>query len=632
MADTTDDEREEELSSIAAIFPELALDPQNPFKASIDLAVAPSSPLAVTFPPAVDGAPPTSLPTPPASDNEGPFSVAGVPKAPVNEIHRLSYLPPLRLQVTLPDGYPAEKPPHFDISTSPTWLPDTTLKKLVDEGPVLWEEYGRGQVVFAYIDFLQQAAERCFDLVGDEGAIIEAAEEMKIPLLDYDIKAKREKFEKETFDCGVCLEPKKGTVCHRLMRCGHVFCVSCLQDFYTNCIKEGDVSAVKCLDPTCGKEDRKNGNKKKSERTINPGELLQIPIEPDMVKRYVEMKRKKKLEADKDTVYCPRKWCQGPARSKKYPKITDLSQLVDSDSEGEDESGSPPRDRVEEQMRGSKSGDRLAVCEDCEYAFCRVCLAGWHGEFIRCYPRNATELTEEEQASYDYLRLHTSQCPTCSSPCQKTHGCNHMCCFQCRTHFCYLCGAWLDPNNPYQHFNNKKTDCYMRLWELEEGDEGNGGARFEGARGWEAAIAAANEADAHAVQAAENPAAPPAPNQNNPAMPPAPMPPRADVDPPLIVAMNQLRVAGPQDQRRPHPNQNNRDANANQARRAGRPAGGDGADGAGGRHVRFHGNARVGQDDALQRFLAAARADEEDGWDSDELDDNGDGAWEIPER
>lgn len=172
----------------------------------------------------------------------------------------------------------------------------------------------------------------------------------------------------------------------------------------------------------------------------------------------------------------------------------------------------------------------------------------------------------------------------------------------------------------------------MRLWELEEGDEGNGGARFEGARGWEAAIAAANEADAHAVQAAENPAAPPAPNQNNPAMPPAPMPPRADVDPPLIVAMNQLRVAAPQDQRHPHPNQNNRNANANQARRARLPAGGDGADGAGGRHVRFHGNARVGQDDALQRFLAAAQADEEDGWDSDELDDNGDEAWEIPER
>ncbi|KAH7058850.1 E3 ubiquitin-protein ligase RNF14 [Macrophomina phaseolina] len=632
MADATDDEREEELSSIAAIFPELALDSQNPFKASIDLPVAPSSPLAVTFPPTVDGAPPTPLPTPPASDNEGALPTDMPLKASVQETHHLSYLPPLRLQITLPDGYPAEKPPHFRLSTNPTWLPDTTLKKLVDEGPALWEEYGHGQVVFAYIDFLQQSAERCFDLVGDGGAKIEVAEDMKIPLLDYDTKAKRERFERETFDCGVCLEPKKGTVCYRLMRCGHVFCVACLQDFYTNCIKEGDVSAVKCLDPTCGKEDKKSGKKKKAERTISPGELLQIPIEPDMVKRYVEMKRKKKLEADKDTVYCPRKWCQGPARSKKYPKITDLSQLVDSDSEDEDESGVPPRDRVEEQMRGSKSGDRLAVCEDCEYAFCRVCLAGWHGEFVRCYPRNATELTEEEQASYDYLRLHTSQCPTCSSPCQKTHGCNHMCCFQCRTHFCYLCSAWLDPSNPYQHFNNKKTECFMRLWELEEGDEGNGDGRFQGARGWEAAIAAANEADAHAIQAAENAAVPaPAPLPDNAAMPPAPMPPRADVDPQLVMAINQLRVGPPQDQRRPQ-DQNNRNVNANQARRARLPAGGADANAAGGRRVRLHGNARIGQEDALQRFLAAAQADEEDDWDSDELGEEGDEAWAIPER
>ncbi|OJD36434.1 ring finger protein [Diplodia corticola] len=683
MADSTDDEREEELSSIAAIFPELALDPANAFKASIDLTVAPSVPLAVTFPQAVDGALPKSLPTPPSSDNEE-HAPPAPPKPPAHEIHCLSYLPPLRLQVTLPNGYPAHHPPQFDLSTSPKWLPDAALNKLIDEGPALWEEYGRGQIVFAYIDFLQQAAERCFDLVGDDGAVIEVAEDMKISLLDYDIKAKRERFEQETFDCGVCLEPKKGTVCHRLMRCGHVFCVACLQDFYTNCIREGDVSSVRCMDPSCGKEDRK---KKKSERTVSPGELLQIPIEQDMVKRYVEMKRKKKLEADKDTVYCPRKWCQGPARSKKYPKITDLTQLVESDSEGEDESGTPPRDRVEEQMRGSKSGDRLAVCEDCEYAFCRVCLAGWHGEFVRCYPRSSTELTEEEQASYDYLRMHTSQCPTCSSPCQKTHGCNHMCCFQCRTHFCYLCGAWLAPDNPYQHFNNKNTGCYMRLWELEEGDEGNANnnnadrpVRFDGARGWEAAIAAANEADARDVQAAENAAAAAPGDQQNHAAPAAlplvPMPPRAangpplvvDVNqlPPLVVEMDRLRIAAVAQRgqhqyhppRRAHPNQhndnnnnNNNNNNANnQAAAAPRnhhhhrlPAGGPEANGAAGRHVRFRGNARVdgGQDqqqavrhadDALQRFLAAAQADEEDDWDSDELDGDGDEAWVIPER
>lgn len=58
-------------------------------------------------------------------------------------------------------------------------------------------------------------------------------------------------------------------------------------------------------------------------------------------------------------------------------------------------------------------------------------------------------------------------------------------CYKCQTHFCYLCSAWLDPLNPYQHFNHlpngRVTSCYMRLWELEEGDE-NGQNVFAGGR------------------------------------------------------------------------------------------------------------------------------------------------------
>ncbi|KAF2084394.1 RWD-domain-containing protein [Saccharata proteae CBS 121410] len=471
-----EDERAEELSSIAAIFPELALDSDNPFAASIDLPIAPATPLPVVFPCPIDGAPPppNSLPTPPTSDSEGQGQ-----RYVSKHVHNLSYLPPLRLHVNLPHGYPAEAPPCFELSTSPNWLPDHILRKLEDEGKALWEEYGRMQVVFAYIDLVQQAGERAFDLTSDDSAALEIPEELKVALLDFDLKTKRAKFEQETFDCGICLEPKKGSVCYRMLRCSHVFCVACLQDFYNNCIKEGDVASVKCLDPTCGKEAglAVHARKKQSKRTLNPSELLQIPLEKSTVQRYAELKRKKKLESDKSTVYCPRKWCQGPARSKKYPKITDLSTVADSDSESDNETPPEPRDKVSEQLRGSKSDERLAVCEDCNYAFCRTCLAGWHGDIVRCWPRSATELSAEEQASYDYMRLNTSQCPTCSVPCQKTQGCNHMSCFQCRTHFCYLCSAWLDPANPYQHFNTKDTQCYMRLWELEEGDEGNGNAR-----------------------------------------------------------------------------------------------------------------------------------------------------------
>lgn len=75
-------------------------------------------------------------------------------------------------------------------------------------------------------------------------------------------------------------------------------------------------------------------------------------------------------------------------------------------------------------------------------------------------------------------------------------------CYRCNSHFCYLCSAWLDPANPYQHYNElpggKRTSCYMRLWELEEGDE-NGQNLFAGGRG------AAMEDGAHVPHAPQAP-------------------------------------------------------------------------------------------------------------------------------
>jgi E3 ubiquitin-protein ligase RNF14 len=58
---------------------------------------------------------------------------------------------------------------------------------------------------------------------------------------------------------------------------------------------------------------------------------------------------------------------------------------------------------------------------------------------------------------------------------------------------------WLDPQNPYQHFNAPGKPCYQRLWELEEGDNADGNVQFVGGvRGWEAEAIAAAAAEADA--------------------------------------------------------------------------------------------------------------------------------------
>ncbi|KUJ11425.1 RWD-domain-containing protein [Mollisia scopiformis] len=637
-----EDERGVEMECIAAIFPEIVFDSDNPFSATIELPVHPTSSVKVNFPASADGL----LLTPPLSVTSGQEGDQSITEPANNvESHNLSYLPSLELRITLPEGYPEEKPAQFQLSTNPAWLSRSYLDELQEHGNHMWEEAGRSLVVYGYMDYLQQAAENAFGFA-EKGRTLEIPQDFKISLLDYDIKETQAAFEKETFDCGICLDPKKGTVCHRMIDCGHVFCVQCLQEFYNNAITEGDLATVRCLAPDCAKKraEARGGKKvRKSKIQLSPSELLQIPLEHEIVARYVKLKHKAELESDKNTIYCPRKWCQGAARSKKHRKPDGLEDTAES----EDDSDNEESGKLEQFVAGR---DLLSVCEDCSYAFCSRCYQGWHGEFFSCAPKtNTGELTEEDKASLEYMKLHTTPCPTCAAPAQKTHGCNHMICFKCHSHFCYLCSAWLSPSNPYKHYNEEKTSCYMRLWELEGGDGDDVGIGYAGGvrpveippdpqeREIEVAVAADivnNELrDIPEIVEPGDEDEPPEPRPeiqregplvlriNQPLPPPAPAvpdpPPAANVrnrpqrqQQPNRRVNNPAPVRGGLNRRRePHQRQQIRDAQAQ-------------AQGA------------AEQEEANQRwvrmFVQMAMNDEEDQLDSDDEDDAA--AWEIPVR
>lgn len=172
----------------------------------------------------------------------------------------------------------------------------------------------------------------------------------------------------------------------------------------------------------------------------------------------------------------------------------------------------------------------------------------------------------------------------------------------------------------------------MRLWELEEGDDGDGRVRFDGVRGAEAAAQAAQEAQMQEIVAAGGDNAAQAldnqpgfgiiegdmrvdlaaENGGNPedVLPPAPDPPAA----PTLAGAG----AAPH---LPHPQHVARRGNVDDVHVI-RPARGlrDG-----GIAVREEPN-RIG----LQRFLQMVRDDEEDEWDSDELDED-DEDFDIPD-
>ncbi|KAI6917835.1 hypothetical protein KC355_g17512, partial [Hortaea werneckii] len=202
MATVEDDERIEELGSLEAIYPELVSD-HITFTASLELAVAPSKPLAVSFLPA-------------ATSGQCDFAQPEILRIEEQKV-QLSHLPPLYLQITLPTGYPADSPPQVKLSSKHNWLPKGKLEELSEQAAKDWEEYGHCQIVFLYIDFLQQAADRGFEL--DDSSPVRCLvlpTGLKSGLLRFDEETKLEVFRQGTYDCGICLEPKKGSSCWKM--------------------------------------------------------------------------------------------------------------------------------------------------------------------------------------------------------------------------------------------------------------------------------------------------------------------------------------------------------------------------------------------------------------------------------
>lgn len=179
-----DDERTMELSALQAIFPELVIDEKQPFTATLELPVAPSEPIPIVFKDASDKSP-----------IEADRHV---------QIHRLSYLPNIHIRISLPDGYPAEKPPILELSAIPIWLSRGKIDGLVRQCEGLWEDMGHDQVLYLFIDHLQDSALGAFGLLKGEEHL-QLSPDLEIELLDHDKSAKQAEFDRQSYDCGICL-------------------------------------------------------------------------------------------------------------------------------------------------------------------------------------------------------------------------------------------------------------------------------------------------------------------------------------------------------------------------------------------------------------------------------------------
>ncbi|KAJ3750098.1 RWD-domain-containing protein [Lentinula detonsa] len=377
----------------------------------------------------------------------------------------LSLLPPLLVHVILPETYPSRVSPQLLlIHATHSWLHDTS--RLQDLIVQMWnKQIGEG-VLCDMVELIRSGTFlNELEMVTDHDAILlqHNTPELLAPLLtSFQISARSDEFNQNSYSCSICLTSLKGSKCSQLS-CEHIFCRCCLEDFWSLCITEGDVARVGCPDPECVKAGRQ----------ANEEEVTRV-VSEEAVARWQWLQEKLMMERDPSISICPMVFCQKPVPK---PLITE-----DEDS----------------------GWHRLRTCPSCSYSFCSFCKRTWHGPVSAC-PISAYETCvldylalpedspgrrlierrfgrsivakmiaayQEEQAFKQWLADSSTPCPGCNVHIEKSLGCNHMTCSKCKQHFCYRCGSKLSATSPYQHFSTPGSECFNKLFDFINENDG----------------------------------------------------------------------------------------------------------------------------------------------------------------
>ena len=178
-----------------------------------------------------------------------------------------------------------------------------------------------------------------------------------VPLLvAHDSAVQESRFSAVTYSCEVCLTSVRGARCIRLS-CSHIFCRSCLENFWKLCIREGDIGRVGCPDVSCVK-DGTEASEEEVRRVVTETEVQRW--------RWLRQKRlfEKGMSAlfllhtgailiesrniDPTMTHCPIPLCQTPVA-----KPTNVEE--------------------------GSSWERLRTCPECQFSFCAYCRHAWYG-------------------------------------------------------------------------------------------------------------------------------------------------------------------------------------------------------------------------------------------------------------
>lgn len=412
---------------------------------------------------------------------------------------QVQYLPPIVLTCLLPKSYPSHQPPIFTISVK--WLEPKKILSLCSKLDSIWAEQQGQEVIYPWVEWLHcsSLSDLGYDeeiILGPYGTnsvqderVVSGAEciDADIPFLrSYNEQRHNENFLKELHECSICFSEYAGTEFIRLP-CKHFFCLKCLQTFAQIHVKEGAVSNLQCPEAKCAV-------------MIPPGLLKHLLGDRDF-ERWESMMLEKTLASMSDVVYCPR--CETPCiededqdaqcpkcyfsfctlcRERRHVGIACMTldmklqilQDRQNSSQLKEDQKQREREKINEMLsmkeihRDSKlcpscdmaisrtEGCNKMKCGNCEQYFCYRCnkaidASDPYGHFrdgsCELFPREMVDSWQERinhrqavgQVQAELFPQHGLPCPSCRQFNAKIGNNNHLFCWACQSHYCYLC-------------------------------------------------------------------------------------------------------------------------------------------------------------------------------------------------